>query len=167
MPKRKKIHKIVIHPNRYLIWALCIALMATIALVAYIRISTILDTQTSVDQGPNTQWLNFQDANLSLRYPSSWLVEEDLTSVSFGTSNQDLFLVSVQTPPDASAYASFAKTSGVEPVTVDGISGILLPKDDTTGEQIAFAKTSQSLFEFRGSTPLFSQILATVKFVKK
>jgi len=164
--KRRRLHKIVIHPNRYLIWACAIALIVAAALVSYIYIGNIiLDTQLTPETSSD-YWHTYKDADFSMRYPADWLIDPGSNYVGFGDKMQDKFIVYKYSPPNDPAYESYSKLSNSAHITVDGYLGIRV-QDNRTSERIAFVKTGKILYEFRGTTTDFDNVLKTVKFLKK
>lgn len=164
--KRRKFHKIVIHPNRYLIWACAVALIVAAALVAYIYIGNIV-ADTQLANGTQTDyWHTYKDANFSMRYPADWLIDPGSNYVGFGDKTQDVFIVYKYTPPNDAAYDSYAKLPTSAHISVDGYLGIRV-QDNHNNERIAFVKTPKILYEFRGTTLEFDRILKTVKFATK
>ena len=164
MPKRKtKFHKIIIHPNRYLIWALVSALFVAIGLVAYIYIGNV-NQDTDLTISPDvTFWHTYKDAALTFRYPGEWFVDPGEGYIGFGPKDRDVFLVYSYTGADA-AYSSYLNSDNVEPIIIDGKDGIRVRDSFATNEHIAFVKNLGKLYEFRGSTGAFDKILSTVRF---
>jgi hypothetical protein len=165
--KRKGFHRIIIHPNRYLIWALAIMLIVAAALVSYIYITNI-NFDRDLSSGTDLKyWHTYKDVDMTLRYPADWLIDAGTGYIGFGTSNSDVFLVYSYSPPNDPAYDSYSKLANVQKITVDGLAGIRVPDQKNPNQRIVFVKTSKKLYEFRGSTGLFDQILNTVHFLKK
>ncbi|MBX4204704.1 MAG: hypothetical protein KW788_00775 [Candidatus Doudnabacteria bacterium] len=165
--KRKKFHKIVIHPNRYLLWAVAVMVITAAALVSYIYVTNIT-TDLSLRQETNmAYWHSYKDANLSLRYPADWLVDVGTGYIGFGPKNDDAFLVYSYSPPNDPAYDSYSKLAATRAIMVDGLVGIRVPTDPNTSQKIAFVKTSKRLYEFRGTTNQFDAVLNSVRFLKK
>jgi hypothetical protein len=166
MARRKKFHKIKIHPNRYLIWSAAITFIVAAALVSYIQVSGIsLDAQLSYSD--TAYWHTYKDANISIRYPAEWVIDPGTNSVGFGNKTEDLFLVYTYSPPDDAAYDAYAKLPTSKHINVDGVMGFRVQDTKNSSQRIAFVKTSKRLYEFRGSSLYFDKILETVKLLKK
>jgi len=86
-----RMHKIEIHPNRWLVWAVAYMVFVAIALVGYISISNInFDTDVLVAENKYQPWRNYSNRELgfSLRYPGEWSIEaQSHTSVDFVPSD--------------------------------------------------------------------------------
>jgi hypothetical protein len=166
MAKRKKFHKIKIHPNRYLIWSAAITFIVAASLVSYIKITGItFDAQNITADA--TYWHTYKDANISMRYPAEWLVDVGTNFVGFGNKSDDLFLVYTYSPPDDAAYDAYSKLPSSTHVNIDGVMGFRVQDTKSSSQRIAFVKTSKRLYEFRGSAVYFDKILDTVKLLKK
>lgn len=167
MAKRKKLHKIVIHPNRYLIWACAVAIIVAAGLVSYSYISGISIVNQLGPESDTTYWHTYKDANLSLRYPADWLVDPGPSYVGFGTKLNDHFLVYTYSSTDDPAYNAYAQMASSRHINVDGVLGFRVNDPSNPNQRIAFVKTSKKLYEFRGDNIFFDQILDSVKFTKK
>lgn len=86
--KLKKLHKVKIHHNRWLIWAIAYVLFVTIALVGYLQVSDLnFDAQNAETNFQS--WHNYTDARLGFtaRYPASWSIEADNSGITFVPSD--------------------------------------------------------------------------------
>src|SRR3989344_1733447 len=85
MAKRKlyHLHKIKIHHNRWLIWALAYALIVALALISYIKISD-LNISSEADS-VFSSFHSYSDSRLGfgVRYPADWAIEAEASSVTF------------------------------------------------------------------------------------
>jgi hypothetical protein len=161
---KRKFHTKVIHPNRYLIWALVVMVIVAGLLVSYASL-----TQFDIDSNivnPNTDfWHTYKNGALSFRYPAQWLIDPGSGYVGFGPKDQDEFLVYTYSPPNDAAYQSYLTRTDAKQIMVDQLPGIRVTDLSGRGEQIAFVKTAKYLYEFRGHT-LFDKILNTVRISK-
>ncbi len=169
MAKRKtKFHKIVIHPNRFLVWAVVIALLVTGMLVSYIYIGNLkVDSELAVNTDVH-YWHTYRDANVTFRYPAEWLIDPGTGYVGFGPKNQDSFLIFSYPAANDPAYTNYLKSANVRQITIDGKPAIRVI-DNSSGknfQRIAFVKNGKRLYELRGTTDLFDQILRTIHFLK-
>lgn len=167
MAKRKrKFHKIVIHPNRYLVWAVAVMLIVAASLTSYIYISS-LGFDDLLNQPDVNYWHTYKTSEFSMRYPADWLIDSGIDYVGFGDKQSDKFLVYTYNPPNDPAYEAYAKLPSARHINIDGVLGIRVTDPNSTGSRIAFVKTSDTLYEFRGQTKYFDNIMDTVRFLKK
>ena len=164
MTKRKRnLHKIVIHPNRYLIWALVFTFIVAFGLVAYISIGNInQDSELGLNQDLRF-WHSYKDEFMTFRYPAEWLADPGPGYIGFGSKDTDVFIIYSYTSSDP-AYENYLKLSGVKQITIGGKSGIEVADYTKDRQRIAFVKDGNRLYEFRGTTGLFDKILRTVHF---
>lgn len=74
--KWRKLHKIKIHKNRWLAWAIAYAVIVVIGVVGYIQVSEVnFETQMAAES-QFQPWRSFQNSALgfSIRYPADWSV---------------------------------------------------------------------------------------------
>ncbi|MGE5392272.1 MAG: hypothetical protein ACM3NH_00815, partial [Candidatus Saccharibacteria bacterium] len=75
-----KLHKVVVHPNRWLIWALALSAIACLGLFAYIRLSTYRTDVDMMEYVPVIRKaITYTDYRLgfSLKHPVAWSAEAD------------------------------------------------------------------------------------------
>jgi hypothetical protein len=168
MAKRKtKFHRTVLHPNRYLIWAIVSMFLVAGSLVSYIYIGNInVDTELAINQNIEF-WHTYRDQYITFRYPAEWLIDPGTNFVGFGPKDVDSFLIYSYSSASDPAYQSYLKSSKTRPITIDGREGIRVVDGAVNSYQrIAFVKNGTRLYELRGTTPLFDQIVGTIRFLK-
>ncbi len=171
MAKRKlhHLHKIKIHHNRWLIWAISYTLIVTIALVAYVKISELwLDSEAENVYAPQHSYTD-QRLGFALRYPADWSIEAASTSVIFMPTEGDDDGVTVSAVVGGSdiAVRKSLKISAETTVSVGGVTGIKIANDlgmDHT-ETVILAHHNGKLYIIRGSEVLVQKILPTFHFV--
>jgi hypothetical protein len=174
MAKRKlhHLHKVKIHHNRWLIWAISYALIVAVALVAYIKISDInIDAES---QNNYESWRSYKDSTLGfgLRYPGSWAIEADSSnSVNFLPSETSDGGVNVTITP-LSSETSIRRTLKIAEETgimVNKIPAVEIKNDlgNSHGETVVMVKYRNQLYVVRGSEDHVKRILETFYFLTK
>ena len=171
--KLNKLHKIKIHHNRWLIWALAYAFFVSIALVGYIKVSDInLDTQLIAENNfmPGHSYTD-KVMGFNLKYPSNWSIEANSpTSLSFTPENSNDSGVAVSTIP-LSAEKALRKSlhiNGESPITVDGVAADEIYNDlgnDGHFEVVLLVRNNKKLYVIRGTKELVDQLLQTFNFL--
>ncbi len=166
--KAKKFHKIKIHHNRWLIWAIAYMLFVTIALVGYLKVSDIIfDAESAQNQFEPSHSYNDQRLGFSLRYPANWAIEADTESVTFSPNDLTEYGVTVtQTVP--SAERAIRKTLSVlneSSVQVDSVMGSRLTNflGNGASEVVVIAQHKQKLYVIRGPEFFVEKMLLTLK----
>jgi len=176
MAKRKvpihHLHKIKIHHNRWLIWAIAYAVIVTIAVVGYIKLSDY-DLDNLVAESDYQSWHSYSNTRLgfSLRYPASWSIEADsTTSVSFTpTQTEDEGLtVKIVSPNAEQSIRNALKIASEKTVKVDGQTGVLLRHElaNKHYETIVLVKNNNRLYEISGSGSVVESLMPTFQFVQ-
>lgn len=166
--KSRKFHKIRIHHNRWLIWAIAYMLFVTIALVGYLKVSDLnFDSDSAQNQFEPSHSYNDQRLGFSLRYPADWAIEADIDSVSFSPNDLTKYGVTVtQTVPSAEgAIRRTLKISSETTVQVDSVKGYKLTNDLGNGnsESVVIVPHKQKLFVIRGPEFFVQKMLMTFK----
>jgi len=172
MPKRKsKFHQIIVHHNRWLIWAVAYTLMVTIALVGYIKVSDIqMESDLTAENTftPAHSYTN-QFLGFSLRYPSNWAIEADNNSVTFApTSSADLGVsVTVTAVADEKALRKSLTISTEKTISVDNVTGIEITNNLSEGhlEAVVLVRHNNKLYVIRGTENFVDQLLLTFNFL--
>jgi hypothetical protein len=171
MAKRKlhHLHKIKVHHNRWLIWAVAYVLFVTIAIVGYLKVSDLnLDAESQNTYQP-THVYNDKRLGFALRYPADWSIEASSnTSITFLPNDlMDEGVVVSMVPPTAETAIRKALTVVYEvPVTVGDISGTNIISDlgDDHTESVVLIKYNSKLYVIRGSENYVNKILLTFHF---
>lgn len=179
MPKKNsklkriaKIHKVTIHPNRWLVWALLISALGCSGLIFYIAMDK---NQTDIEMMQYApvirQAIKYSDSRLgfSIKHPASWDAEAgEASTVSF---------------LDPGNYGQWVSITVSDRNTIKSLRASLDPFMEKTilldGEQALYSATgSRNSPEYivstvhlgrhyiiRGSGKMFDSVLATFKFL--
>ncbi len=174
MAKRKlhHLHKIKVHHNRWLIWAISYAVIVAIALVGYVKISDLnLETES---QSVFEAWHSYKDPKLGfgLRYPANWSMEADsATSINFLPSELSDSGVSVSVVPSSleTSIRRSLKIVKESPVTLDNITATKITNDlgNAHSETVILGKNDNQLYVIRGSENQVRKIIETFYFLTK
>ena len=176
MPKKNpltRLHKIKIHKNRWLIWAIAYLVMVAIAMVGYLKVSD-LNFQTAFPPYDNlVSWRPYTDMRLgfSVRYPKDWGIEADSQStISFlpANTNQEGVAISVYS---LSAEANVRKSLNIvseKIITVDKATGSIITNNlgKNLTESVALVKNNGKLFVISGPDNSVQKFLLTFRFIQ-
>jgi hypothetical protein len=94
MAKKKhpiyRLHKIKIHPNRWLAWTIAYAVIVAIALIGYITVSEVnFESQIAENEYHPRHFYQNTRLGFSANFPADWAIESDvnLNMVSFVPAN--------------------------------------------------------------------------------
>lgn len=166
--KLSNLHKIKIHDNRWLAWSVSIAILATIALVGYIKVSDIyFHSQFSDNIEYTSKWHLFKHKTegYSLRYPNSWALENEDNQISFVNlrePNQYFSVAIYDASQEETLKASLFSTSQTT-ITVNGTPGVMISQGRKHPESVVMMKSGSKLYVLRGKGDLFEKILSTFK----
>jgi hypothetical protein len=168
-----RLHKIKIHRNRWLIWAVVYVVVVALATVGYIQVSNInFETQNLADS-QFVPWHSYtnQDLNFSLRYPADWSIEaSDKTTVNFvpSDSSDEGVSVSILKPAAETAIRKGLKNWSQDRITIDGNTAVKIrnSSDDGYSETIVMALRKSQLYVLRGTSSLVEKLLLTFNFLK-
>lgn len=174
MPQKKhpifRLHKIKIHPNRWLIWAIAYAIIVTIAVVGYIKVSEV-NFESQVAENQYSPWHNYKDNKLGfgIRYPAEWAMETtDNSVISFTPtkSPDEGVSVAVLKPSAENAIRGNLKISEESRITLDGNRAVRIVNDlgNNYFETIVMAIRGQRLYVLRGTDALMQELLLTFYF---
>jgi hypothetical protein len=175
MAKKKhpifRLHKIKVHPNRWLIWAIAYVLFVTIAMVGYIKITDEAVVTPQPEQ-VFISWHTYSNPTLgfALRYPANWSVESSqVGSVSFGPADSSKSGIEVDVyKPNAEKIArNSLKIVDQTPITVDGVAAVEitnnLGKNQT--ETVVLVNNKVHVYLIRGSKADVEKVLLTFSFI--
>ncbi|MBX4191432.1 MAG: hypothetical protein KW804_01380 [Candidatus Doudnabacteria bacterium] len=174
MPKTKRVkfHKIKIHNNRYLIWAIAYLLFVSIALLGYLKVVNL----GLENEGPDSAFTpshSYTDARMgfAIRYPANWSIEASSNTVSFLPSEtaDEGVTISITTPANEPAVRKALQIASESNVLINNTSASKLVNDLGQGhtETVVIIPHAQKLYVIRGSNNLVEKILQTFYFVKK
>ncbi|MBX4187335.1 MAG: hypothetical protein KW802_03745 [Candidatus Doudnabacteria bacterium] len=167
--KSRKFHKIRIHHNRWLMWALAYFIFVAIALLGYLKIAN-LDLESSVMDFQPMHSYTDKRLGFALRYPADWSIEAANASISFVPSNtaDDGVNVSVTTPNQESSIRRTLKIKKEVSVTFNAVTATKLTNDLGNGhyETVILAPYNKKLYVIRGTAQLVDNLAQTFIFVK-
>lgn len=173
--KISQVHKIKIHYNRWLIWAVAYLLFIFVALLGYIQVSDLkLETEQLLAESNFKSWHPYrnQDLGFSLRYPADWSIEPDSeSSIDFvpGDLARQGVNVSVYDPSDYNAVRRALEIKSENPIVVDGMKGVELETilaDGKAQETVVAVEHADNLYVLRGPKPALRQFVQTFNFIK-
>ncbi|MBX4187753.1 MAG: hypothetical protein KW793_01295 [Candidatus Doudnabacteria bacterium] len=176
MAKRKtnwsEIHKIKIHDNRMLAWAIALAILACASLIGYIQVSQVhFENQMAEYINSTTTWHTFtHKAGFSFKYPRNWGIEsEGASSISFvsPTNADEYFSVTIYPASDEKTVAASLFQTKQATVKVGGINAVKISQERTQAESVVMVKDSGNLIILRGKGVYFDRIVDTFKFSEK
>ena len=170
--KLYNLHKLKIHHNRWLIWAIVYVILVCIALVGFIKVSDInFDTQLTAENN-FMPWHMYNDKAMgfSLKYPNNWSIEANsATSISFIPVNSEDLGVTVATSPLSAekALRKSLKISSETSIRVDGVSANEISNDLQQGhnETVVLVNHNKMLYVIRGTKNLVDELLQTFNFL--
>lgn len=173
--KLTHVHKIKIHYNRWLIWAIAYLLFIFVSLLGYIQVSDLnLETEQILAESTFKSWHPYrnQELGFSLRYPASWSIEPDSESgIDFVPEvlSQSGVNVAVYEPSDYNAIRRALKIESESPIVVDGVKGTEITSilaDDEVHETMVVVENKGSLYVLRGPRPVVRQFVQTFNFLE-
>ena len=172
--KLHRLHKIKIHKNRWLIWALAYAVIVTIAVVGYIKVSDINFVNQDILNKVLITSRSYTDHRLGfgVRYPSDLGIESSnpSTVIFWSTDSKPegvSVTVSVNPTSAEKAIRKSLKIVSETRTTVDGISAALITSTIAPGatESVVLVRANNQLYEIAGNPPLVQRFLVTFHFI--
>ncbi len=172
--KLSQLHKVKVHHNRWLAWAIAYLLFVAVALVGYIKVSDVnFDTEQIEAESKFNPWHTYSNQALgfSLRYPGDWSIEaESDSSLNFvpdDLSKQGVNVSVYSTSAEKSVRKALTIASEKE-VKVDGTTGVEITNqlENNTSESVVLATHNKKLYVIRGSRSAVLQFLQTFNFVE-
>ena len=167
--KLRKFHKIVIHNNRWLVWAIAYLLFVAIAMVGYLKVASL---DLEISDNSYKPWHSYKDERLgfSLRYPAEWAIEASSSSIVFLPSQTADEGVTVSVTP-LSAESIIRRSLRIvkeEKITLVSHPGLRLSNDLGSGhyETVVIAPFNKNLYVIRGSEGNVEKLLQTFYFLK-
>jgi hypothetical protein len=171
----KRVQKIKVHHNRWLIWAVSLTVIACFMLLSYIKITDyVLDYQSMDTALINDNGVIYKDNVLgfSLYHPKDWGVESEVRdTITFNDpkNNGAGLEVSLYELDDERALRDVLEISREQTVFVDDQKGARLTVTDgrKTIESVVLVPHDGMLYVIRGSTAWFDQVLSSFKFIAR
>jgi hypothetical protein len=170
--KLHRLHKIKIHKNRWLIWALAYVLFVGIAMTGYLKVSDInFDTSLSADSTLQAQH-SYTDARLGfgVRYPADWSIQADSAqSITFFPSDNasDGITVSVADPASEKSIRKALNIWSEDLVNIGTTPAAKIINNLGKGhyETVILAPYNHKLYVLRGNENLVGRMLLTFHFL--
>lgn len=167
--KLHHLHKIKIHNNRWLIWAIAYIAFVAIAMLGYLKLAN-LELETSDSNFTPMHSYTDQRLGFGLRYPADWSIEAASSSIAFLPSeiSSDGVTVSVAIPGSESSIRSKLNVKKEVPVSFNSITATKIKNDLGNGhsETVVLAPYNKKLYVIRGSEQLVDNLLQTFYFTK-
>ncbi len=169
--KLHRLHKIKIHPNRWLVWVIAYALFIGIAMVGYMKVSNLnFETDQLPPQSYRSAKVYINDQQgYTVRYPADWSLEPQTdSSVSFLPSSvsDEGVNVSVLRSSDEKALVAGLNVKSTAPIMVDGQLGTKIVAEPRTGETetVVLATYNKRLYVIRGESHAVEKLLLAFNF---
>ncbi|MBI4363712.1 MAG: hypothetical protein HY545_02580 [Candidatus Doudnabacteria bacterium] len=165
---KQQFHKIVLHPNRWLAWAIAISVLVAFGLIGYIQVSSqSFETEVAIpDASRNWRQYTNSEYGFSLNLPPSWSAQTISGAVASFAPRGDLGQAITITVKDAKREA--AARASLEGFTEEEITvgGIAASKFSSGAEQYVLVKREDKLFVIKSSSLQLDRILATFIFIQ-
>jgi hypothetical protein len=170
--KLSQIHKIKVHHNRWLAWAIAYLLFVAVALVGYIKVSDVnFETDQIQAESAFYPWRGYTNHALgfSLRYPSDWSIEaESDASLSFVPTDlsKSGVNVAVFNTTEEKSLRKGLSIDSEKKITVDGVVGAEITNEPAQGsaETVVLVTNEKKLYVIRGERSAVMSFLQTFKF---
>jgi hypothetical protein len=177
MPKRslhwKRLHKIKVHHNRWLVWTIAIAVLVCSAVLAQIQISNIhFETQMGWGVDSASNWVTFKHKSdgYSIKYPRTWAVEMDtplgVSFVNLENYNEFVSVAAYPVSEEPVIRRELTIARQVE-VKVAGHNAVMVVQRRDPSEAAVLVKDGDKLFVIRGRSDKFERIVGNIKFTEK
>ena len=167
------LHKIKIHPNRWLIWAIAYALIIAIGMIGYIRVTDVTFESQIGAENEFQPWRSYADQRLGFvqRYPADWSIEaSNKSTIGFipAKTSSEGVSISVETPVAEKDIRRALDIIDEKIVMVDGKKGKELTSDLGHGafETVILVTNNNKLFVIRGDERYVHEFLLTFRFTK-
>lgn len=171
MPRNKQpIHKTVIHPNRWFIWAIAISVIAGMALVGYIKVTSqaFEDDVTYTPHAANN-WKQYTqtEQNFSVNVPPNWLVKEAGGVVLLTPKADSSEFISITPKPGSKEAAARASLDGFtqNQLIVGGLPASMFYSGQEN-DRYVLVKNNDKLFVVKSNSKQMERILTTLVFIK-
>lgn len=169
--KLHQLHKIKVHHNRWLIWAIAYVVIVTIAVLGYIKVTNV---NFETDLLAETQYLSSNTytnkvLGFSLRYPGAWSIEaENSETLRFQPTDgpKEGFTIQVTKPSAETAIRRSIDEISEERVVLDGNRAVKIIGDLGAGssETIVMSIYKEKLYVLRGDNNEVNKLLVTFRF---
>ena len=170
--KLRHLHKIKIHHNRWLIWALSYAIFITIALVGFIQVTNVGFEDQIAAENEFMAWRSYRDQRLgfAVNYPGDWSIEVGSSaSVNFAPIDRpaDGVIVAKLNSHNEDEIRASMQIVGEKSVTIEGFSGSMITNDigDGTYKVAVLVKKNSNLYVINGDPGFVEKFLVTFRFI--
>ncbi len=167
------LHKIKLHPNRWMLWAIAYTLIIAVGMIGYIKVSDVdFEVQAIAQQGFQP-WHNYKDTRLgfTLRYPADWTIEaENSSTINFSPANtaDEGVSISVIKPTDEKTLRKTLDILSEQRIKLDGNKAVKIINNlgAKHTETFVMSLKNQHLYVLRGSESEIQKLLLTFHFIK-
>lgn len=168
-----KLLKKIIHPNRYLIWAVAAVVISGAALASYIYISSYsFERQFVFEQATAKRTYSDRADGFLFRYPAAWVLEKDNSgNIIFenpSDSSESITLAVRAISDEQQIRSSFKVISEEDSARPNGVRMAMISARPNAGGavfKVALVKVNGKLFYFYGQSSLFEQIINTFQVI--
>lgn len=167
-----RFHKIKVHDNRWLIWAIAYSLIVAIATVGYIKV-TDLQFEKQYADTEFRPWRSYTNSGLgfSVKYPADWSIEsDDASSLTFlPTDSPDAGVTVIVTQPSAESEIRSGLNIRKEGRTIlDGVNSAFISSALENGhsEAIIMSLHDHKLYVIRGTESFVKKLALTFHYLK-
>lgn len=171
----KRLHKIQIHPNRWLVWAVAITFVSAVILVSYIKVTDSQFEQMMADPSYLRMHGSYYKDNFlgfAALYPKNWGIEADGRNIinfidpyNFG----DGITVSVFESDDEQSIRRSLDIASENKVTIGGSDGVHIVaniESDST-EDVFMVVNNDRLYVIRGNTHWIGYMVSSFIFISE
>src|SRR3989344_1485916 len=162
-----RLHKIKVHPNRWLGWAIAYAVFVAMTMVGYIQVSEI-NFESQIAENQFFPWHSYLNSHLGfgLRYPADWSIESvNASEVNFipSLSSDDGVSIQVTTLAAEKTIRKNLKVLSEAPTLLDNHTATKITNDLGWGhsETVITAPYKNKLYVIRGSDVLVQKLQLT------
>lgn len=170
--KLRKIHKIKIHPNRYLIWAIAYLLFVAIAMLGYLKVVNLgLENEGSESVFKPLHAYANSSLGFGLRYPADWSIEAGNSTVAFlpsAVSDEGVTVSVLASSSEAGIRKTLniTKESSIQ-INNSSASKIINNLGQNHSETVVIVPHGKQIYVIRGSGVLVDRLLQTFYIINK
>lgn len=158
-----------IHPNRWLAWAIVVAVLTAALLVSYIEVTDINFEREAIPVAHPLVWQSYRNysQDFSLRFPPSWGIEAVVDAIIFSDpKGGDEVSMAVFAPTSEAAVRRTLDIGSEEGGKVGGVAAVRIKNmvSDDAYETVILVKTNEKLYKISGFGKYFDPVVSTIKF---
>lgn len=174
MPKQKrkwpKFHKIKLHNNRWMIWAVIVMALSASMLLAYIEIvkTQFVEDVNYLKQVKN--WRAYKDGadNYEFLYPRNWVLEFESSDNVFSLVNPDdvneYFTITRYDVAEEKELKQAIATVNEKTINLNGVNATQIVPDKRLSENLVLIKQGKFLYTLQAKGRDGNRILSMFKF---